>query len=83
MVKRILLAVIVGGVSIAVSVQPSWTRELPRQSIVHGRRFQPRDDDLRALGYPDVTALQAVEIDRLYRELLHCEGAGTDAHGAC
>jgi hypothetical protein len=45
-------------------------RQLPRQSIVHGQRLQPREDDLKSLGQPDVNSSQAGEIDRLYRELL-------------
>jgi hypothetical protein len=47
-------------------------RQLPRQAIVHGQNLRPRENDLKSLDVTDVSPLQAAEIDRLYRELLHC-----------
>jgi hypothetical protein len=50
-------------------------RALPFQSIVGGSRLQPRDSDLKALGYSDVTPAQAAEIDLWYQELMHYPGS--------
>ena len=66
------LGILAGGVSPLIGVQSAAARELPMHSIVNGQRLQPRGDDLRAFHHPDVTASQAAEIDRLYRELLPC-----------
>ena len=51
-------------------------RQLPRQSIVHGQRLQPRENDLESFAITDVSPSQAAEIERLYRDLLHCHGCG-------
>jgi hypothetical protein len=77
----VALAILAGGVSAMVDAQSAAARELPMQSIVNGQRLQPRDDDLRAIHHPDVTASQAAEIDRLYRELLHCIADQCPARG--
>jgi hypothetical protein len=45
-------------------------QELPMRAIVRGHNVQPRGDQLKALGYSDLTPQQASEVDRLYRELL-------------
>jgi hypothetical protein len=47
---------------------------LPMHAIVRGRNIQPRDDQLKALGYSDLTPQQADAVDRLYRELLKDRG---------
>lgn len=44
--------------------------ELPMRAIVNGHNVQPRGDRLKALGYADLTASEAEEVDRLYRELM-------------
>jgi hypothetical protein len=56
----------------SVAIQSAQARELPRQSIVHGQRLEPRANDLKSLGVPDGNPSQAATVDRLYRELLHC-----------
>jgi hypothetical protein len=45
-------------------------RELPMHAIVNGHTVQPRDDQLRALGYSDLGPQKADEVDRLYRQLM-------------
>jgi hypothetical protein len=64
--------IVLVGLSTMIGIQSSVSGELPRRSIVNGQRLQPREGDLESLHHPDVTASQAAEIDRLYRELLHC-----------
>ena len=44
--------------------------ELPMRAIVSGHNVQPRDDRMKALGYSDLTAEQAADVDRLYRQLI-------------
>jgi hypothetical protein len=44
--------------------------ELPLHAVAHGHNIQPRADQLQALGYSDLTAQEAGEVDRLYRELM-------------
>jgi hypothetical protein len=39
-------------------------------AIVNGHDLQPRDDQLKALGFSDVTPQQADEVDQLYRQLM-------------
>jgi hypothetical protein len=46
-------------------------RVLPMQAIVHGHNVQPRGDNLKALGYIDLTSQEAEEVERLYRQLMH------------
>ena len=43
---------------------------LPMHAIVNGHDLQPRDDQLKALGFSDVTPQQADEVDQLYRQLM-------------
>jgi hypothetical protein len=81
MVKTVTSIVLIAAVVATVAeTQSAQTRQLPRQSIVHGQRLQPRESDLVSLSITDVSPSQAAEIDRLYRELLHCArcGAPTD-----
>jgi hypothetical protein len=66
------IAIMVAGVSGFTGAQSVLAHELPRHSIVDGQRLQPREDDLKSVGRPDVTPSQAAEIDHLYRQLLHC-----------
>jgi hypothetical protein len=42
--------------------------ELPLHAVAHGHNIQPRADQLKALGYFDLTAQETGEVDRLYRE---------------
>jgi hypothetical protein len=46
-------------------------RGLPMRAIVNGHNVQPRGDNLKALGYSDLTSQEAEEVDRLYRQLMH------------
>jgi hypothetical protein len=43
---------------------------LPMRAIVNGHNVQPRGDNLKALGYSDLTSQEAEEVDRLYRQLM-------------
>ena len=43
---------------------------LPLRAIVNGHNIQPRGDNLKALGYSDLTSQEAEEVDRLYRQLM-------------
>jgi hypothetical protein len=45
-------------------------RGLPMRAIVNGHNVQPRGDNLKALGYSDLTSQEAEEVDRLYRQLM-------------
>jgi hypothetical protein len=61
---------------IGIALADTPTRhELPMHAIVRGRNIQPRVDQLKALGYSDLTPQEADEVDRLYRELLNDRGA--------
>jgi hypothetical protein len=44
---------------------------LPMRAVVHGHNVQPRNDQLKALGYFDLTPQEADEVDRLYQEIMH------------
>jgi hypothetical protein len=48
-------------------------RGLPMRAIVNGHNVQPRGDNLKALGYSDLTSQEAEEVDRLYRQLMHSQ----------
>jgi hypothetical protein len=63
--------------AVFVETQAAQARQLPRQSIVHGQRLQPRENDLESLAITDVSPSQAAEIERLYRDLLHCSRCHT------
>lgn len=70
------LVLIAASVTAFAEIQSALARQLPRQAIVHGRNLQPRENDLKSLGITDVSPLQAAEIDKLYRDLLHCSRCG-------
>jgi hypothetical protein len=63
-----MLASLVTGIHRAVG------REFFLSPIVGGHRLQPQQNELQALGAPDVTAPEAAEIDRLYQKLLQGPG---------
>jgi hypothetical protein len=48
----------------------STGHSLPMHAIVNGNNIQPRSDNLKALGYSDLTLQEATEVDRLYRQLM-------------
>jgi hypothetical protein len=66
------LAMIAAVLSITAGVPHVQARYLPLHSVVNGNRLQPHESELKALGYSDVTPVQAAEINRLYRQLTHC-----------
>jgi hypothetical protein len=45
----------------------STGHRLPMHAIVNGHNIQLRSDNLKALGYSDLTLQEATEVDRLYR----------------
>jgi hypothetical protein len=53
--------------------------QLPTRAIVHGHNVQPRGDQLKALGYPDLTPQEAEEVDRLYHVLMNSSGGASRA----
>jgi hypothetical protein len=63
----ILSSTLFGGITLADTAK---RHELPMRAIVHGHNIQPRGDQLRALGYSDLTPQQAEEVDRLYLEVM-------------
>jgi hypothetical protein len=48
----------------------STGHRLPMHAIVNSHNIQPRSDNLKALGYSDLTLQEATEVDRLYRQLM-------------
>jgi len=74
--KAVSVVLIAASVTALAEIQPAPARQLPRQPIVHGQNLQPRQRDLDSLGLSDTTPSQAAEIDKLYRELLHCGRCG-------
>jgi hypothetical protein len=48
----------------------STGHRLPMHAIVNGHNIQPRSDNLKALGYSDLTLQEAAEVDHLYRQLM-------------
>ena len=48
----------------------STGHRLPMHAIVNGHNIQPRSDNLKALGYSDLTSQEAEEVDQLYRQLM-------------
>ena len=83
--KAISIVLAAGIMAAFVETQAAQARQLPRQSIVHGQRLQPRENDLESLAITDVSPSQAAEIERLFRDLLHCSRCHTRtdpfAHG--
>jgi hypothetical protein len=74
--KAISIVLIAASVATSAENLSAQPRQLPKQSIVLGQRLQPRHSDLASLNIRDVSPAQAAEIDRLYRELLHCARCG-------
>ena len=62
-----LYSTLCGGAALA---DTSACHELPMRAIVNSHNVQPRSDRLKALGYSDLTAQQAEEVDRLYWQLM-------------
>jgi hypothetical protein len=52
-----------------VNLDPTGHR-LPMHAIANGHNIQPRSDNLKALGYSDLTLQAAEEVDHLYRQLM-------------
>jgi hypothetical protein len=75
--KSARLAILLGAASSMIIVRPSFAHELPLQSVIDGKRVQPNEKQLQALGDPDVTESQAAEVDQLYRMLTHCPGSAS------
>jgi hypothetical protein len=48
----------------------SMGHRLPMHAIVNGHNIQPRSDNLKTLGYSDLTLQDAAEVDHLYRQLM-------------
>lgn len=70
---RCALFAVVASVEFAIpGAYSDPARTSPMRSIVNGQRLQPTDRELKAIGAPDVSATQAAEVDRLYRQLMHC-----------
>jgi hypothetical protein len=74
--RLISIVLIAANVTALAGIQSTQARQLPRQAIVRGQNLQPRENDLKSLGITDVSPQQAAEIDKLYRELLHCSRCG-------
>lgn len=70
--KSASLAILLGVAASLPGVRLSFAHELPLQSVIDGKRVQPNEKELQALGDPDVTGSQAAEVDQLYRMLTHC-----------
>ena len=70
----ILYSALSGGIALA---DTTTRHELPMRAIVHGHNIQPRGDQLKALGYPDLASQEANEVDRLYQEIMKNSIAGT------
>jgi hypothetical protein len=75
--KAISIFLFAATVATSAETQSAHARQLPKQSIVHGQRLQPRESDLESLSITHVSPQEAAEVDRLYRELLHCTRCGT------
>jgi hypothetical protein len=75
--KAISVVLVTGIMAAFVETQAAQARQLPRQSIVHSQRLQPRENDLESLAVTDVSPSQAAEIERLYGDLLHCSQCHT------
>ena len=78
---HVACAVVAAAVWMMIAAGTGYSRELPYQSIVGGHRIQPNEQELNAIGDPDVSASQSAEIDQLYGILLHCAASACPSEG--
>ena len=71
--KYATIAALAGAPLILIATPQARSHDLPLHAVIDGHHVQPREDQLRALGQPDVTPAQAAEIERLYAELMRSE----------
>lgn len=76
---HIACAIVAAAVWMMIAVVPGNSDELPLQSVVGGHRLQPNEQELNAVGHPDVSVSQSAEIDQLYGILLHCAASACAA----
>jgi hypothetical protein len=74
--KTISVVFMAASIAAFAQTHSALARQLPRQSIVHGQRLQPRENDLESFAITGVSPSQAAEIEGLYRDLLHCRRCG-------
>lgn len=72
--KYATIAALAGAPLILIATPRALSQDLPLRAVINGHHVQPRDDQLRAIGHPDVTPAEAAEIDRLYSDLMRSEG---------
>jgi hypothetical protein len=75
--KSASLAILLGVTSNMSGLGPAFAHELPLQSVIDGRRVQPSEKQLKALGDQDVTGSEAAEVDQLYQMLTHCHDSAS------